>query len=110
MTPPQLEPDINRALQNFQDLAIAEMLISWFAAEDNPGALLSELLAEWKKRCLASFDTAKKAAFKETGIVAGVETELYEQVLAEAERRIRSTVTLGVANKMGIVAKEEKPS
>ena len=82
------EQAIEDACQSFQSFAVAEMIYDWIRNSQHPQMLINLLINGWKKRMTDMMDARAHAAFQQTGVISTDRGPL-EQIIAEAERRIR---------------------
>ena len=106
MNDPQREALIGNFISQFQGFCVGQMLVRWFI---DGGGNLDLMLKEWREMAQKHFQQVRKATFEASGVLPSMaDTDLFENMLLEAETRIRNTM-------FGNIAKaepkgKEKPS
>lgn len=96
---PETEQAVRKALDQFQSYCLTQIVAAWFADAPDPAALVDEMLGKWEASTRTRYERAARQRTEATGVIS-VDDQWLDEVLAEANKRIRASLAKSIGEKI----------
>lgn len=94
---PEIEQAVRKALTQFENFCVSQIIAAWFADAPDPASLVDEMLGKWEASTRSRYERAAKQRTEATGVIS-VDDQWLDEVLAEANKRIRASLAKSIGD------------